>query len=311
MQQQKFHTTTLGLARSLLALCMLLTLLCNSIYDLFPGYHFADNQRLAHGIERINLFYLFSYKHILIPYLFSIAVLVAVISGYFPRITALLHAWVAYSIYYSLLIIEGGDQITAILTLLLLPACLTDNRRNHWQRRNQHIISNDVLRFFVRTSLIFLRAQMALLYLDAGVEKLKVNEWADGTAVYYWFNHNIFGAPGWMRWLLGGAFSNPYFVTAVTLGVIVLEISLFTGLFVRQRQRYLLFAFAFPFHFLIFLTHGLATFWMGMTGGLILYLWRMDRDAGVNLKSLSGLFAVKNISHAWYKFAFYRKDKAF
>src|SRR5688572_31858445 len=127
MQNQKFHTTTLGLARSLLAAGMLLTLVCNSVYDLFPPGNFEQTQSMAKGIEKLNIFFLFSYDQIYVPYIFSIIVLSAVISGYYPKITAILHAWISYSIFHSLLIVEGGDQITAILSLLLVPVCLTDN----------------------------------------------------------------------------------------------------------------------------------------------------------------------------------------
>jgi antimicrobial peptide system SdpB family protein len=232
----------------------------------------------ATGIELLNIFYIFSYKWIYIPYIFSILVLCAVISGYYPRITCIFHAWISYSVFHSLLIVEGGDQITAILTLLIIPACLTDNRKNHWIRNNDYIIPNDIGRHFVRTSLIFVRVQMALLYLDAGVEKLKVTEWVDGTATYYWFTHNIFGAPDWMRYLFTNAFSHQYFVTTVTWGVILLEISLFAGLFIQQKYRYLLLGFASIFHFLIFIVHGLPTFMIAMWAGLLMYLLPLNKD---------------------------------
>src|SRR6185369_1858560 len=106
MKNQSYHTTTLGLARSLLALGFLLTLICNSLYDLFPPYHLFQTRSQASGIEMLNIFYWFSYKWILVPYIFSIIVLCAVISGYYPRITCILHAWVSYSIFASLLIVE-------------------------------------------------------------------------------------------------------------------------------------------------------------------------------------------------------------
>ena len=69
-------------------------------------------------------------------------------------------------------------------------------------------------------------------------------------------------------------------------GVLFLEIILFVALFLEQKYKYLLFIFAFIFHFLIFLIHGLGTFWLSMTGCLILYLFNPTISFKENIKAI-------------------------
>lgn len=64
----------------------------------------------------------------------------------------------------------------------------------------------------------------------------------------------------------------------------ILEISLFVGLFLQQRYKYILFALAFLFHFLIFIVHGLPSFGLSMTAGLILFYFQLDKTVAENLK---------------------------
>ncbi len=293
-KKYNIYTSSLGLGRSVLALGNLTTLLFSSIYVLFPPYHLADLKRSVSGLERGNLFLLFNYNHIWIAYSIAVVILLIVISGIYPRVTCLLHAWVACSLYQSILIVEGGDQITEIISLLLIPICLFDPRKNHWSR-----LDNDhrpfIIRYFVYCALLFIQFQMAVLYLDAGVEKMRVDAWTEGTAVYYWFNHNVFGAPHWLRTGLAGGLSNSFFISSITWGVILLELFLFTAIFHKRRYKYVLFLFAIVFHFAIFLTHGLPSFGLSMYAGLIFYLWRMDFTVKENYLSIRRIFKpIKN-----------------
>ncbi|WP_414847554.1 hypothetical protein [Chryseobacterium sp. IT-36CA2] len=73
------------------------------------------------------------------------------------------------------------------------------------------------------------------------------------------------------------------------------SIMLFVGLFLKQKIKYVLFILAFIFHFLIFLIHGLGTFWISMTGCLILYCF----DPTITMK--------KNIIEIRKVFSSYKK----
>jgi antimicrobial peptide system SdpB family protein len=268
-----YKTDLISFTRSLLALCFLITLIFTPLRDLFPDYNIDLLKSNRHGLNWLNLFFLFD--NIVIPYFISIAILILSIIGIYPRYFMILQSWVSYSIYYSVLITEGGDQINAIITFLLIPICLFDNRKNGWKLIKNDFKFNEVNLYFVFLVFLLIRIQIAVLYLNAGISKIYAPEWDNGTAVYYWFNDPMFGASDIMKNIFGFLFENSYTITIINWGVIFLELFLFTGVFLKQKFKYLLFILGFIFHFLIFLIHGLATFWVSMSACLVLYSFNL------------------------------------
>lgn len=122
------------------------------------------------------------------------------------------------------------------------------------------------------------------------VAKIFAPEWSNGTAVYYWFNDSMFGAPLWVKNSIGFLFENGITVSIINWSVIFLEIGLFVAIFLKQRHKYLLFVLGVIFHFLIILIHGLPTFFMAMVAGLILYLVRLDMSIYENYLSIKSIF---------------------
>ncbi len=269
-----FYSPRLGLIRSLLALGTLFTLVFNSSADLFPVDHWNDVQAGKEKfIDVVNLFYLFSYPAIDIARAIAAGICLFVISGYLPQISSVLYSWVSYSLFYGSLIIEGGDQITAILSLLLIPVCMIDQRLNHWHNKPYFSYTvNPYLHYFIYSFVCIMQLQMAFLYLDAGVEKCKVAEWQDGTAIYYWFNDVTFGAQGLLLPLMNTLFQSPHLCFLFTWGVILLELLLFTSLFMKPAYKSILFYTAVFFHFFIFIIHGLPSFGLAMCAGLFILL---------------------------------------
>lgn len=296
----KINGNFLTTVRTLLAISSLTILVFTPLEGLFPAFHMEKVTEGASWIESMNIFLWF--RNIYIPYWLSIIVLGLVMIGIMPRITSVLHTLVSYSIFYSLLIVEGGDQINAILTFLLLPVCLCDNRINGWKNQDI-IIENKYLAYFIYINMYIIMVQMALLYLNAGIAKLFQNEWNNGTAVYYWFNESLFGAPEWMATLFGWLFTNNFTVALINYGVILLELFLFIGLFLKRKVKYRLFIFGFVFHFLIWIVHGLPSFWISMTAGLVLYLLDYKISIKDNLilckKAFSSIFKYDNFQRTF------------
>jgi antimicrobial peptide system SdpB family protein len=274
-------------ARLILASSSLLTLIFNDINKLIPKYNIERIKENAYGLEKINIF--FHFENIYIPYFFSIIILILVIFGVLPRLICILHSIVSYSIFYSMLVQEGGDQINSILTFLLIPLCLANNKFIGW-KYNFNDNKNYFFNYSVSASLLFIKIQFAILYLNAGISKVFQTEWANGTAVYYWFYNSVFGAPFWMREAIGFLFKNSFSVTMITWGVIFLEIFLSCAVFFKQKHKYIIFVLAFSFHFLIFLIHGLPTFWVSMTAGLVLYLFNINITFYENLNEIKKSF---------------------
>ncbi|NCX95620.1 MAG: hypothetical protein EBX41_04280 [Chitinophagia bacterium] len=260
------HTPLLAYSRFLLALCFLLTLYFNDLATLsvadMPGYASHHSAPLKY----LNLFYLLPAG---IAKAIAIAILLATMSGFLPRITALLHFWVAFSLYNYITIMNGGDKIAYLFALLLLPVCLTDPRLNQWKPHNP--APHNSLNIIPNLAIVFVKLQAAWVYIDAGTAKLANSQWRDGTALYYYTSHYRLGAPQWLRSL------NEYITLTsagrvLNWGVLAFELLLGIALFLPKRFRKMLFIPAVVFHLLIAVNFGLVSFFIAIAGMLILYL---------------------------------------
>jgi len=264
-------TVIYGFARTLLAISLLVTLLFNDIESLYAE-HLFNIATPDYGIFRINLFFAFPYGNLWIPKLISICILIVVISGYLPQITGILHWWVSYSFFNSAIIVDGGDQINSVLAFLLIPVTLLDNRMNHWSPAKQN--SNPYKNLLAWGCFLLMELQGAVLYLQAGIEKpYKVSEWRDGSAIYYWLNHNMFGTNEFFLNLLNPLLTNSFFAFTINWAVIAFELTLFGAFFMPPKRRVLLLPIALCFHFLILVLHGLFSFFFSVAGLLIIYLY--------------------------------------
>src|SRR2546422_599543 len=116
-------TNVYGAARSLLALGTLLTMACNTSPVLFikgSGMNY-DPPNTQYFIQKIGYFGVFGHNHLELARWLAVVLLAIVASGWRPRFSCVIHWWISSSLQMSGTLIEGGDQITANLTLLLLP----------------------------------------------------------------------------------------------------------------------------------------------------------------------------------------------
>jgi antimicrobial peptide system SdpB family protein len=263
-------TNVYGLARTLLALSTAATLLCTPTAGLFLNPFTLRVEPFCYGIAKGSLFCLPS-NHLSWDKVVGVVILLIVASGWRPRITGVFHWWVAFSFQISAASIDGGDQLAAIITLFLLPVCLADTRKWHWQEPAVST-ANIWTQASAWFAIIAIRVQVAGVYFHSSIAKLSVPEWADGTAVYYWFTNPTFGAPLWRRSMLMPLLRNQYSVSLITWGSILFEIVLFMALVMpKPVWRYLL-PLGIAFHVAIALIHGLISFSTIMCGALILYL---------------------------------------
>jgi antimicrobial peptide system SdpB family protein len=271
-----------GLARTILALGTLGTLLATPSSVLLSPLVGGINPPLCSGAAVASLWCAVPRDRPDVAHWLSILVLLVVATGWRPRLTAVPHWWVSWSFVASASVQDGGDQITAVLTLLLLPLALTDPRTWHWHRaapRNNGLNRNGAL-VAAYASLMLIQLQVAGLYFQASIAKLSVAEWADGTAIYYWFNSVIFGAPGYLHPLTSLISASGALVAVATWGAVALEFALALAIFFRQRVKRVLLIAGLLFHDTIALTMGLVSFDAAMTGALLLYLLPVGHDLG-------------------------------
>ena len=131
---QPIWTNVYGLARTLLALSLMLTLLVNPAHYFFrpaagiPDYPLCTNNLSLFCLVPRDYFFLELVKWIFILLLMVVA------SGWRPRFTGLIHFYIAFSFHSSAVSLDGGEQVNVVLTLLLLPITLTDKRKWHWEK---------------------------------------------------------------------------------------------------------------------------------------------------------------------------------
>jgi len=272
-------TNVYGLGRSLLATATALTLALNESAVLFRPLAGAlsDPPYCGEALPQAGIFCLLS-PHLDLARWIAVGLLVVVASGWRPRFTGVVHWWIASALQTSASTVDGGDQCAAVLTLVLIPITLTDDRRWHWHARAPSTLRGweEVKRLIAANCAALMRLQIAGIYYHAAVGKVHVTEWADGTAVYYWLTHPLFGVNSILAPFIRPLLLNPLTVSMMTWGVIVVELFLMMGLVATRAVRKVLLVFGILLHVSIMILQGLGTFSLTMFGALVLYLWPLD-----------------------------------
>lgn len=273
-------TNVVGLARTLLALGTSGTLAANSIDTLFRPTALSTDVITCSGPAGMSLFCLELPGGLDAVRWIAVAILVVVASGWRPRWTAFPHWWVSYSVMWSATPTDGGDQVTAVLTFLLLPIALTDGRRWHWSTTAAPAASadRDIRRIIAHFTVVVVRLQVAVIYFHAAVAKMGVTEWVDGTALYYWMTSPVTASPAWLDPIIQPIVASAVGVTALTWGTIAVELLLGLGLILpRWTWRPLLIG-GIILHASITVLIGLLSFSLAMAAALVLYLCPVDQQ---------------------------------
>ena len=267
-------TNVYGLARSLLALCTLITLLLNPATVLFRPAAGVPDAPYCYGVRSASLFCVVPRDHLDVARWIGIVILIIVASGWRPALTAIPHWWVAFSLYCTATIPDGGDQAAAVLTLLLIPVALTDPRTSHWQRPtvSGQAGPRPMARLVAVVAKTAIRVQVSIIYFHAFVGKLQVPEWIDGTVLWYWLNDPTFGPAHWMRALVINFAATSIGIVLMTWGTLALEGSLAIALFLPPKIQSKLLIAGIAFHTGIALLMGLVSFGLAMISALTLYL---------------------------------------
>lgn len=267
-------TNAYGIARTLIALGTAGTLLFSSTATLFrPVATLGDHPR-CEGLGSAGAFCLVPREHLGWMQWACVIILLITASGWRPRLTALPHAYVAFSVFTGISLVDGGDQLAAILALLLTLPALGDPRRWHWHPLPEDPTpatpSRRAWALAGVSALVMVRLQMSFVYFQASIAKLPHAEWADGSGMYYWANGLSFGAPHWMRPVTEPLVSHPWGTALLTWIPLFIEIALAATLLIPQRYRWHLLAAGLAFHFCIATMMGLWSFALTMWGGLFL-----------------------------------------
>lgn len=261
------RTPSVTLGRSLIAFAQLSILVLTPYSALMQTVIGRADAPYCGGIRGVSAYCLTSGAPGWVPTAVMIVVLMAVLLGVLPAITAVLHAWVSFSILASIALPDGGDQAAAVFTLLLTIICLGDNRRwtlgstasavSHWRRQAS------------LAGFMLLRIQIAAIYLDSAIGKLFTADWVNGTAEFYVLRDPYFGATGWLGDALRTLTTLPAMTVAMTWGAMVLEATIAVLLLCGQRARRVALVLCVFLHGFIIASIGLWSFGLIMIGAVL------------------------------------------
>ena len=278
-------TNVYGLARSVLALATLLTLVCSETTTLFrPGAGRPDYPTCSGGLSAYGWFCL-PFELPVLEWA-AIVALIVIASGWRPRVTAMLHWWIATSYHLNATLVDGGDQVNQILTLLIVPVALTDPRQWHWQAPPERSHSDVFRRLIAGTTMTVIQIQVAGIYFHAAIGKFAVQQWTNGTALYYWLQDGVYGAPDWIRPLLVPLLEHGTTVALMTWGVMLLEHLLGVALLLRAELRRPLLCAGVALHLGILAVQGIASFSLAMMAALLVYLHPWSRPLVLPIPAL-------------------------
>lgn len=268
-------TPVLGAARSLLALATLLTIVFTPHDQLFfRSATYPDGVTCDRMFSAISLFCVWRGETAGIAVAVAVVVLAAVVSGYLPAVTALPHWWVAWSFNLSSPIPDGGDQVSAVLTLLLVPILLLDRRRHHWRLDRGYASRRPVVKVVAYTALVLCAVQVCVIYFHAAVGKFAVEEWANGTVLWYWFQDPTFAPAEPLRTVMLGVVGTAVGGAILAYGSLLVELLLAFALVAGPRYRAVMLVVGALFHLGIAICFGLWSFSTTMLAALLLYLVR-------------------------------------
>jgi antimicrobial peptide system SdpB family protein len=170
----------------------------------------------------------------------------------------------------------------------MIPLALTDNRKWHWQKTQKQEKNNSTLftlkKLTALTTWVALRFQVAIIYFHAATAKFALDEWVDGTILYYWFSDPMAGFPDWLKIFL--PIFTTSFLVVFTWSTLILETLLFMALVMPKKYLVFFLGLGVLFHFSIALTMGLISFGFAMTAAIILYLRTFENEFDIKEKKL-------------------------
>ena len=266
------YGSSLALARSLLALSTLLTVVFTPADALFLKSSSAPTGVVCDAVSARWSLFCTTGGDSTAGLMIVVVVTLAVLSGFLPAVTCIPHWWISWSLNIGSPIRDGGDQVAAVLTLLIIPLAIFDRRRNHWQSDRRWTIRRWWVRSIAWAALVLIWIQASIIYANAAIAKFAVPEWANGTAVWYWIQEPSFRPPPFFGWLAQAAQSSLAGAVLVNYGVLAVELLAAVLLFTRLEIRRMAFPLLLVFHLVIGVMFGLWSFFLSMAALLVLYL---------------------------------------
>lgn len=193
----------------------------------------------------------------------AIVLLVTVASGLSPRWTCVPHAYLVFSLANSMPLASGAERAAQLATLLFIPMCLGDRRRWHWQEASE---IDPWWRGASYATLLVVRLQVTVIYLDAAISKMTHIQWRNGFAMKAIANDPYFGAPNRFAGVVTPLVDTRPVATTLAWSVMIMEIGVAVLILGPAFGRRIALVLAILLHGAIALMLGLVSFSIVMVG---------------------------------------------
>jgi antimicrobial peptide system SdpB family protein len=226
-----------AMGRSLVALATLTEILFTPDSALFSDATGLTTGMQCDSVRSLSLWCLDRglTDHLLISRIVAVGALAMVVSGYRPRWTCVPHWYVTYSLTASMTVPTGGDSAAALLTLLLVPLCLGDERLWQWRTPMRPLRASWRGRAFAAQLVI--RFQLCIIYVTAAASKLGDPAWRNGSAFYFVANDPYQGIPTVASRLILPTLDTPWLIRSITWSVIAVQLFIALTIIGRRRMR--------------------------------------------------------------------------
>jgi antimicrobial peptide system SdpB family protein len=223
------------IGRTIIAVAQLVTLTLTTWPNLTTDVAGRDATGYCAGIRAASLFCLGSDTPHIVGWWVGSSILLLVIAGIYPRLVAILHAWLALSMNASLSLPDGGEAVAVFATIILILVAFADPRFCAWCQRDAKVSMH--LRAVSYAGSIALCIQLAGIYFESGLAKLAVDDWVSGNALYYIVRDPYFGASGALGSLLRWLTDQPIGTATLTWGTSVIECAIAVFLLAPWRYK--------------------------------------------------------------------------
>lgn len=281
-----------GLVRSTGALCILVTLMFTR-----PNYLITPSALNPAPLacdtfpQKGLIFCVFPKEFLWLASLMGCLICVLAISGFLIKISSALMIWLALSMFHMVPTSDGGEQIALVLSVLIFLVSLGDTRISHW-----HPVKNPGSKRAAWSFVwvVVIKLQMFVVYFHAGVAKIGVESWADGSEIYYDLLSPMFGSTGLRQEIALTLISSGPFLMFVTWGTIFAEIFIAFSIFGPTWTKIIAVFLAVTLHLLIAVFLGIVSFSIVMIGAAVFAISPFSHYSR-SLK-FKGLTAVKDVN---------------
>jgi antimicrobial peptide system SdpB family protein len=256
--------------RSLIALAQILILVGTDWDKLTPTIYSEPEAPTCRAAGGLSMFCVVPGINDTVIKWIIVLLLIVIVSGFLPLATSIIHAWISLSISTGIGLPDGGEQVAQVLCLIIPFLYIVHPISNGWKSQSKRPTNGTALAVST-AGWRLLAIQFAFIYLESGISKLSVDDWQNGSAMYYVFRDPSFGSSGWIG-EIALYFSDLPLVTAlITWGTIVGEVAIGVCILIAgNRTRLISVIMIVALHVGIIVTIGLWSFGAIMIAGGLL-----------------------------------------